>query len=80
MGAFHAASQSGETHPIGTEYPAHARRGAKSMVPRSRLDGRIRLFDNMVGCGSCHSPYSQEKKLLVIDNRGSQLCLSCHDL
>ncbi len=42
------------------------------------LDRRIRLFEDRVGCGSCHSPYSSEKKLLVMSNRGSQLCLSCH--
>lgn len=42
------------------------------------LDRRIRLFNDNVGCGSCHSPYSTEKSLLVMSNRGSQLCLSCH--
>jgi len=42
------------------------------------LDRRIRLFADKVGCNSCHSPYSSEKKLLVMSNQGSQLCLSCH--
>ncbi len=80
MAGFHTSSQKANSHPIGSVYPSHSGRGAKAMVPQSRLDGRVRLFDNAIGCGSCHSPYSQEDNLLVINNRGSQLCLSCHAL
>jgi predicted CXXCH cytochrome family protein len=36
------------------------------------------LFDGNLGCGSCHSAYSKEPHLLVMNNRGSKLCLSCH--
>jgi predicted CXXCH cytochrome family protein len=52
-------------HPIGV-------RGAPSTDPR------VRLFDQRVGCNSCHSPYSTEASLLVMSNHRSQLCLSCH--
>jgi len=52
--------------------------GYGQLVPVSTLDPRIRLFDGNIGCGSCHSPYSQEHGLLVMDNYRSRLCLSCH--
>jgi predicted CXXCH cytochrome family protein len=42
------------------------------------IDPRIKLFDNRVGCTSCHSPFSRESKLLVMSNHNSNLCLNCH--
>lgn len=71
----------GATHPVGITY---SRRGAAGsggygeLRPASALDGRIRLFNQQVGCGSCHSPYSSEESLVVINNYRSRLCLSCH--
>jgi len=70
-------------HPIGMAYPdaaaiASRASGQSSLIPQGSLDPRLRLFDGRLGCGSCHSPYSTEKKQLVISNTGSKLCLSCH--
>jgi predicted CXXCH cytochrome family protein len=73
--AFATPGEMSPDHPIGV-----------SMAPRmdsivrtpSQLDGRIRLFNDRVGCQSCHSPYSNLPKLLVMSNLRSQLCLSCH--
>jgi predicted CXXCH cytochrome family protein len=48
------------------------------LVPQSALDPRIRLFDNKVTCGSCHSSYSDQDHELVMSNLGSKLCLGCH--
>jgi predicted CXXCH cytochrome family protein len=66
----------GASHPVGTEYRLH---GGVSLRPTSALDPRIRLFDNRIGCGSCHSPYAGGEAMLVMSNLGSRLCLSCHD-
>lgn len=71
----------GRDHPIGMPYrsrPANAFSDAIDVVPAAGLDRRIRLFDRAVGCGSCHNVYSKVDHLLVMSNRGSQLCLKCH--
>lgn len=66
-------------HPLGVRYQDR-RSGGKdiAVVEMNRLDRRIRLFGQSIGCGSCHSPYSRHKDLLVIENDRSRLCLSCH--
>ncbi|MHC4317018.1 MAG: cytochrome c3 family protein [Planctomycetota bacterium] len=51
-----------------------------ALKPAASLDRRIRLFDNRVGCGSCHSPFADDEALLVMSNLRSRLCLSCHEL
>lgn len=66
-------------HPIGVKF--EHRRGEEDevrLVSRAALDRRIRLFDQSVGCGSCHSVYSKSENLLVMSNARSQLCLGCH--
>jgi predicted CXXCH cytochrome family protein len=39
------------------------------------------LFGNKLQCGSCHDPHGVPgvAKFLVMDNAGSDLCLTCHD-
>ncbi len=65
-------------HPIGPyRYSEHLDPDG-DLTPIAMLDHRVRLFDDQVGCGSCHSVYSEESNLLVMSNQGSQLCLSCH--
>jgi predicted CXXCH cytochrome family protein len=72
----------GRSHPIGALYKDHRRPAMGQtpfpMVPASALNPRLRLFDQRLGCGSCHSPYSHEDKQLVMNNTRSRLCLSCH--
>jgi predicted CXXCH cytochrome family protein len=66
-------------HPIGMDYSRVAL--LKSRQYRyPLLNDRIRLFDGRMGCGSCHSIYSDEKKFLVQSNYRSALCRQCHDL
>lgn len=43
------------------------------------LDQMIRLYSGRLGCGTCHSVYSKHAKHLVMDNRGSRLCIACHN-
>ncbi|NOX97089.1 MAG: hypothetical protein GXO98_03305 [Nitrospirae bacterium] len=60
------------SHPIGVRYP-------RDGDFRAYLPKKIRLFDGKVGCLSCHDPYAKERNLLVMSNRRSRLCLSCHN-
>lgn len=66
-------------HPLGLLYPGPGERWREvRLVDIPRLDRRIRLFDQTVGCGSCHSIYSPQPAQLVTSNLKSRLCLSCH--
>ncbi|MEN8264211.1 MAG: cytochrome c3 family protein [Nitrospirota bacterium] len=38
----------------------------------------IVLLNGKVTCISCHNPYENEDKKLVMSNEGSRLCLTCH--
>lgn len=67
------------SHPIGITYANSRDSSETPLRPQSFLDSRIRLFDNRLGCGSCHSLYSPHKDKLVMENDMSRLCLSCHD-
>lgn len=68
------------SHPIGIDYQiTNQDPHVAPLKPRSSLDSRIRLFNNQLGCGSCHSPYSPLKNILVMSNQRSALCLTCHD-
>lgn len=67
-------------HPVGMEYPSDLAAGRLSLHTRDTRDARIRLVDGVVGCSSCHSLYSDHRRLLVIDNDESQLCMACHNL
>jgi hypothetical protein len=69
-----------QNHPIGMDY-----RSTSLFKSNFRLLGEtnahgIRLFDERVGCGSCHSLYAQTPFHLVADHKDSTLCRSCHDL
>lgn len=69
------------SHPIGVAYPPVPRPGGEGdYVPLGMLDSRIQLFEGRVGCLSCHDLFSGEEKLLVMPNRESRLCYSCHDI
>lgn len=80
-------------HPIGIDYFA-ASAGNPSLRPPAALSPFIRLPGGRIGCPTCHVPYFPENHsllaaqrpqypaipdpMLVIDNRLSQLCFSCH--
>jgi predicted CXXCH cytochrome family protein len=73
----------GRSHPVGVMLRPARFAGSGSMAMRQpeTIDRRIRLFNGRqrtVGCGSCHSAYSHERKMLVMPNLRSALCLSCH--
>lgn len=68
------------SHPIGVDYEsARVTPGRRTYLkPIIAVDQRIRFFDGKVGCGSCHDPFSDIEKRLVMSDAGSKLCLSCH--
>lgn len=79
VGLSNSGSEYSSDHPIGVRYrPRGAWNQEPRLVERARLDPRIRLFNQTVGCGSCHSLFSRQDHLLVIGNLQSRLCLSCH--
>jgi predicted CXXCH cytochrome family protein len=68
----------GADHPMGVPMIPGARSQEGDFRMARVLNPRIRLVEGVVGCGSCHSVYSREADQLVMSNRGSRLCLSCH--
>lgn len=65
-------------HPIGISYEDASLEKWRKFRPPAMLDKAIRLYDGKIGCGTCHDIYSREKDKLVMNNRGSKLCLQCH--
>jgi predicted CXXCH cytochrome family protein len=74
------ADQRLSEHPIGVRLAATGSASPFQLRSPGSIDHRIRLLDNqVVGCTTCHSPFSREAKLLVMPNDRSRLCLSCHN-
>lgn len=65
-------------HPIGVKYPS----GRRDYRPESFVvsQGRVRLPGGRVECISCHDPHNEAgvDGMLVVSNRRSALCLTCH--
>lgn len=63
-------------HAIGMDYAAYASnpRDFKPVFGNTKM-----VFVNgKVGCLTCHDPANQERGHLVMSDRGSALCLTCH--
>ncbi|RJQ46472.1 MAG: hypothetical protein C4538_06630 [Nitrospiraceae bacterium] len=65
-------------HPIGASYRDISSRKMNKFRPEHMLNEKIKLYDGKMGCGTCHNIYSKERAMLIMDNRGSRLCLECH--
>lgn len=79
LGFYHNQNGIGLSHPIGVYYADARRRYFGAYKAIGDLPPQIRFFNGMVGCGTCHNPYSKDgHSLLVISNKRSALCLSCH--
>jgi predicted CXXCH cytochrome family protein len=64
-------------HPIGVPYPNNNR----EYHPESFVAARgVRLPEGRIECISCHDPHNEAgiKDMLVMSNRRSALCLTCH--
>lgn len=75
---FHRGASIGVSHPIGVSYFETKRRYKGAYRAASELPPQIKLFGGLVGCGSCHNPFSKRHFDLVMSNEGSALCLACH--
>ena len=75
---MHNISALGLSHPIGMSYVDTKLKYFGAYRDIVDLPKEIKLFDNAVGCGSCHSLYSKLHYELVMSNDGSRLCLGCH--
>ncbi|MFQ5735613.1 MAG: cytochrome c3 family protein [Thermodesulfobacteriota bacterium] len=75
---FHNSNEIGLSHPIGMSYFETKRKFYGAYRSVRDLPKEIKLFGGIVGCGSCHNPYSKQHSELVMNNDQSQLCLGCH--
>lgn len=66
-------------HPMGMDYNMYvsASRGYKSITTGSN---KMLFVDGRVGCLTCHDPLNPEKGHLVMSDRQSALCLTCHNM
>ena len=65
-------------HPIGISYKKIQRERMREFKPPGMLNKEIRLFNDNIGCGTCHNIYSKVKNMLVMEDKG-ELCLQCHN-
>jgi len=75
---FHNTNNIGLSHPIGMSYVETKRQYMGAYRAVDKLPKEITLFGGIVGCGSCHNPYSKLHSELVMSNEGSALCFGCH--
>jgi predicted CXXCH cytochrome family protein len=80
MGIWDHGEGIGRSHPIGMNY-GDAAWNNNELVPERDLDRRIVLFDDKVGCCSCHNMYAMGggPGLVIGDMDNYQdLCFGCH--
>ena len=65
-------------HPIGVTYPRNSRKYRPQSVVLA--EGKVRLPEGRIECVSCHDPHNTAgaDKMLVMSNKRSKLCLTCH--
>jgi predicted CXXCH cytochrome family protein len=67
-------------HPIGMDYNRYASfgKGFRALFGLPNT-GKMILVNGKVGCLTCHNPLNPEKGHLVMSDRESALCLTCHN-
>jgi len=82
VGQGHSLGPQGETHPVSIVYNELNKPGFR---PGATVESRgLKLFSDRgmlrVECPTCHNPHDDQtgRPFLRLDNRGSQLCLTCH--
>ena len=87
LSAFASFVNPRRDHPVGVEYPPAGRRSGRlrrnyESPAKLAAQGRIKLPEGRVECISCHEPHNAfgYPDMLVMSNRQSALCLSCHRL
>lgn len=69
---------SGTDHPIGMDYQSYVGANPGKYKPVFGR-GNMIFVDGKVGCLTCHDMLNPERKHLVMSDRQSALCLTCHD-
>ena len=69
-----------KTLDLSAEHPVSVTTTADADVRDTPTAAETRVFGGMVECASCHDVHDQsgQPSLLVMDNAGSAMCLSCH--
>jgi predicted CXXCH cytochrome family protein len=67
----------GGDHPIGMDYNRYV--SVNSGYKRIPSGTKMILVDGKVGCLTCHNPLNPEKGHLVMSDRYSALCRTCHN-
>lgn len=68
-------------HPIGVQYRDLGRpKDLSPLRPASLLPREVALPNGKVGCLSCHNLFAGGEYLLTVPTKGSELCLTCHDM
>lgn len=65
-------------HLLGEIYPEDGG-GQTRLRPIAQVDPMLSFREGKIGCLTCHTPYGKAPGLLAVDNRGSRLCLNCHN-
>jgi len=65
-------------HPIGMDYNLYAA-ASRDYKPISAINNKMVFVNGKVGCLTCHDPLNPEKSHLVMSDRNSALCLTCHN-
>jgi predicted CXXCH cytochrome family protein len=71
-------SMNGMDHSIGMDYDSYVA-ASKEYKPISATSNEMVFVNSKVGCLTCHNPLLPEKGHLVISDRNSVLCYTCHD-
>lgn len=70
----------GRDHPVGIEYTRVQQARPREFTHPASLPPAVKLVNGRVECTTCHDPTSSLRAMLVMDNRGSRLCLTCHQM
>jgi len=75
------------SHPVFVIFPRDTKYLKPYNSPLIGWDGKkhfvydlIKEYNGRIQCASCHDPHSPNPLFLRSKNRGSRLCLGCHDL
>jgi predicted CXXCH cytochrome family protein len=71
---------SGKDHPNGMNYQNYVVAGQGKFKSVSEFKSNMKFIEGKVGCLTCHNPLNKEKGHLVMSDRNSALCLTCHNL
>jgi predicted CXXCH cytochrome family protein len=79
--ALKGAAYSNIDRNLKQEHPVSVSATPDADVRTTPLNAATRLFSTNVECASCHDVHrgTAQPNLLVMDNTGSAMCLSCHD-